>query len=127
MEDLQDGKASMDVPMTEVCISNQAPETDSLQEVAQNPLICLVCLVCCGSSWRSVYGRRGSRMLSVRHLKRKLGRLVMDVGNFFSPDVMSEQRHVMLRHVANRDIARRMGDGQKEDMNRLYKKVSRQW
>ncbi|CAL5225976.1 g8778 [Coccomyxa viridis] len=40
-----------------------------------------------------------------------------------SMDVPMTERHVMLRHVANRDIARRMGDGQKEDMNRLYKKA----
>ena len=51
----------------------------------------------------------------------------MDVGNPFSPDVMPEQRLVMLRHVANRDSDCRVRNRQNKDMNRLVQKVSRQW
>ncbi len=51
----------------------------------------------------------------------------MDASNPFSPDVTPEQRLVMLRHVANRNSARRMRDTPNKDINRLLKKVSRQW
>ena len=51
----------------------------------------------------------------------------MDASNVFSPDVTPEQRLVMLRHVANRNSARRMRDTPNKDINRLLQKVSRQW
>ena len=66
-------------------------------------------------------------LLSVRHLKCKVGRPNMDASNVFSPDVTPEQRLVMLRHVANRNSARRMRDTPNKDINRLLQKVSRQW